>query len=52
MMGDMVTVFGTGDSGEPTAEEWANWADSIGDEIVTQVASRVSRDYRDQPADD
>jgi alanine racemase len=43
--GDEVLVFGTGDSGEPTAEEWAGWADSIGDEIVVQVAARVPRVY-------
>jgi alanine racemase len=46
-VGDDVVVFGTGDSGEPTAEEWAEWADSIGDEIVTQVAARVPRVYVD-----
>lgn len=44
-IGDEVLVFGTGDSGEPTAEEWAGWADSIGDEIVAQVAARVPREY-------
>jgi alanine racemase len=46
-VGDEVVVFGTGDFGDPTAEEWAAWADSIGDEIVTQVAARVPRVYRD-----
>jgi alanine racemase len=44
-VGDEVLLFGTGDSGEPTAEDWAGWADSIGDEIVTQVAARVPRVY-------
>ncbi|MEO6943074.1 MAG: alanine racemase [Terrimesophilobacter sp.] len=42
---DEVQVFGPGDSGEPTAEEWARWADSIGDEIVTHVAPHVPRVY-------
>lgn len=42
-VGDEVVVFGTGDSGEPTAEEWADWARTIGDEIVTQVSGRVRR---------
>lgn len=48
-VGDEVLLFGSGDSGEPTAEEWAEWADSIGDEIVTQVAVRVPRVYADGP---
>lgn len=33
-VGDDVIVFGSGDHGEPTAEEWAAWAGTIGDEIV------------------
>ncbi len=33
-VGDDVILFGPGDSGEPTAEEWAVWAGTIGDEIV------------------
>lgn len=45
--GDDVRVFGTGDSGEPTAEEWASWSDSIGDEIVARIATRVPRAYVD-----
>jgi len=44
-VGDDVVIFGSGDAGDPTAEEWAAWADSIGDEIVTQVATRVPRMY-------
>lgn len=44
-VGDEVLLFGSGDLGEPTAEEWAGWANSIGDEIVTQVAARVPRVY-------
>lgn len=50
-IGDEVVIFGTGDSGEPTAEEWADWADSIGDEIVVQIAARVPRVYSDIDAD-
>ncbi|MCU1513490.1 MAG: alr [Microbacteriaceae bacterium] len=46
-VGDEVVLFGTGDAGEPTAEEWANWADSIGDEIVVRIAQRVERVYTD-----
>ncbi len=33
-IGDDVVLFGSGDAGEPTAEEWARWAGTIGDEIV------------------
>ncbi|MGA1837557.1 alanine racemase [Herbiconiux sp. 11R-BC] len=44
-VGDEVVVFGEGDRGEPTAEEWAGFADTIGDEIVARVGERVSRVY-------
>ena len=43
-VGDEVTVFGAGDDGEPTAEEWARWAGTIGDEIVAGVR-RLPRVY-------
>jgi alanine racemase len=43
--GDTATFFGPGDDGEPTAEEWAQWCDTVGDEIVTHVAPRVPRHY-------
>ena len=42
---DRVIVFGSDRRGEPTAEEWAAHADSIGDEIVASVAPRVPRVY-------
>ncbi|MBF4571394.1 alanine racemase [Herbiconiux sp. VKM Ac-1786] len=41
--GDEVVVFGEGDRGEPTAEEWAGFADTIGDEIVARIGARVER---------
>ncbi|MCS5714828.1 alanine racemase [Herbiconiux sp. CPCC 205716] len=41
--GDEVVVFGEGDHGEPTAEEWAGFADTIGDEIVARIGARVER---------
>ena len=41
--GDAVVVFGTGQAGEPTAQEWAAWCDTIGYEIVTRVGPRVPR---------
>ncbi|MBW8870717.1 MAG: alanine racemase [Leifsonia sp.] len=44
-LGDEVILFGAGDDGEPTAEEWARWAGTIGDEIVARVR-RIPRIYR------
>lgn len=41
--GDTAVVFGNGDSGEPTTGDWANWADTIENEIVTQLGSRRHR---------
>lgn len=43
--GDEVTVFGAGESGEPTAEDWAHWSGSIGYEVVTRIGPRVPRRY-------
>lgn len=44
--GDVVTLFGPGDDGEPTAEDWAVAADTIGYEVVTRIGGRVRRTYR------
>jgi alanine racemase len=44
-LGDEVIVFGAGDQGEPTAEDWAGYAETIGDEIVARVGARVERVY-------
>ncbi len=43
--GDEVTIFGPGDHGEATAEEWAEWAGTIGDEIVARASERLPRVY-------
>jgi alanine racemase len=43
--GEEVIVFGPGDHGEPTANDWAAWCDTIGYEIVTRIGSRVPRCY-------
>lgn len=43
--GDVVTCFGPGTRGEPTAEEWAAAADTISYEIVTRMGARVPREY-------
>ncbi|MFE3884729.1 alanine racemase [Streptomyces lydicus] len=45
--GDTAVLFGPGDRGEPTAEDWAEVAKTIGYEIVTRIGSRVPRVYVD-----
>lgn len=42
-LGDTVTVWGDPATGAPHPDEWADWADTIGYEIVTRVGHRVSR---------
>jgi alanine racemase len=57
-VGDTAVILGPGDRGEPTAEEWSSWAETIGDEIVTRVGPRVDRIHlheratADEAADD
>lgn len=41
--GDLVTVFGPGDAGEPSAAEWADWAETLEHEIVTGLGPRLHR---------
>ncbi len=41
--GDEVLLFGPGDDGEPTAQEWADALGTINYEIVTRVGARVPR---------
>ncbi|MFR9676323.1 alanine racemase [Streptomyces sp. TR06-5] len=41
--GDEAVLFGPGDRGEPTAEDWARAVGTIGYEIVTRVGARVPR---------
>ncbi|MFI0238813.1 alanine racemase [Streptomyces sp. NPDC016845] len=45
--GDEAVLFGPGDAGEPTAEDWAVAAGTIAYEIVTRIGSRVPRVYGD-----
>ncbi len=44
-VGDEVLVFGGGDRGEPTAEDWGRACGTISYEIVTRIGSRVPRRY-------
>ena len=46
-IGEKAIVFGSGADGEATAEEYAQWAGTIPDEIVTGVPTRVPRVYRE-----
>ncbi|MEW9528983.1 alanine racemase [Microbispora sp. NPDC049125] len=41
--GDEVVLFGPGDHGEPTCQEWADSLGTITHEIVTRIGSRVPR---------
>ncbi|MFG2590922.1 alanine racemase [Streptomyces sp. NPDC048438] len=41
--GAEAVLFGPGDRGEPSAEDWAQAADTIAYEIVTRIGSRVPR---------
>ena len=43
--GDVAVLFGPGDDGEPTAQDWADAAGTISYEIVSRVGSRVPRTY-------
>jgi alanine racemase len=44
--GDLAVLFGPGDDGEPTADDWARVCDTINYEIVTRFGSaRVPRHY-------
>ncbi|GGV74599.1 alanine racemase [Streptomyces thermoviolaceus subsp. apingens] len=46
-VGAPAVLFGPGDRGEPTAEDWAQASGTIAYEIVTRIGSRVPRVYRD-----
>ena len=47
--GTEVVLFGPGDAGEPTAQEWAEAADTISYEIVTRIGGRLTRRHVDGP---
>jgi alanine racemase len=44
--GDEVLLFGPGDDGEPTAQDWATALNTISYEIVTRIGPRVPRVYQ------
>ena len=43
--GDEAILFGPGDSGEPTAQEWAEMLGTISYEVVTSPRGRIVRTY-------
>ena len=43
--GDRVTLFGTGEAGGPTAQDWAEATGTISYEIVSRIGLRVPRVY-------
>jgi len=45
--GDEAVLFGSGQSGEPTAQDWADWCDTISYEIVTRMGGRQRRRWVD-----
>lgn len=44
-VGDEVVLFGDPETGAPSADDWADAADTIGYEIVTRIGPRVPRTY-------
>jgi alanine racemase len=51
--GDVAVLFGPGDDGEPTADDWAAAAHTINYEIVTRFGSaRVPRVYSGETSGD
>ena len=46
--GDEVVLFGPGDDGEPTAQDWAEACGTITYEIVTRIGGRLTRRYVDE----
>lgn len=44
-VGDRVVLFGSGEHGEATASEWAQWAQTINYEITCRVGERIPREH-------
>lgn len=43
--GDRVVLFSSGVDGQPTASEWAQWAETINYEVLCRVGERVPREH-------
>ena len=48
--GDEAVLFGPGNHGEPTADDWARALGTINYEVVTRIGARVPREYVGQGA--
>jgi alanine racemase len=44
--GEQVVLFGPGDHGEPTAQEWGEALGTISYDMVTGIGARVPRSYK------
>jgi alanine racemase len=44
-VGDEVVLFGPGDHGEPTAQEWGQALGTISYDLVAGIGARVPRSY-------
>jgi alanine racemase len=47
--GEEVVLFGPGEAGEPTAQEWGEALGTISYDLVTGIGARVQRAYRGGP---
>jgi alanine racemase len=43
--GDEVVLFGPGDRGEPTAQEWADLLGTVSYDIVARFTGKIPRSY-------
>lgn len=43
--GDVLTLWGDPEGGSPSAEDWAGWAGTIGDEVVSALGPSLRRHY-------
>jgi alanine racemase len=43
--GDIVDIFGSGSSGELTADQWAQRMNTVGYEIITRIGTRIPKEY-------
>jgi alanine racemase len=50
--GTEVVLFGPGDDGEPTAQDWAEAIGTISYEVVTRLGGRLSRRHVDSEEHD
>jgi len=51
-VGDDAVFFGAGEQGEPTAAEWAHWANTNAQQVLTGLGLRVPRRYLPDSASD